>query len=96
MSLFGFDAFGRNNYVQLQGEDECEPANDCEYCQVIPGGKKILKRHTYNWCNYPANKGCALITGPIKRHDGKTMFVVAKPKKGPNGYITIERCIVMG
>lgn len=77
----GYDVFNYGHSFSLATEDECSPKDDCEYCQIIPGGKKILKRHNYNHCNYPSNNGCALITGPTKRHDGKSMFTVAHPKE---------------
>ena len=87
--IFGADTFnyGVSSFISPRrvvfksNGDDCNITDtECEYCQTIPGGKKVLKRHNYNWCNYPSNNGCALITGPTKRHDGKTMFTVAHPK----------------
>ena len=87
--IFGADTFnyGVSSFISSKkvtfksNGDDCNITDaECEYCQTIPGGKKVLKRHNYNWCNYPSNNGCALITGPTKRHDGKTMFTVAHPK----------------
>ena len=94
--IFGADTFnyGISSFIsprkvifKSNGDDCNITDSECEYCQTIPGGKKVLKRHNYNWCNYPANGGCALITGPIKLHTGKSSWIVAKPKKAAAGIL---------
>jgi len=85
--MFGIDVFNNGHLFSFATEEECSPKDDCEYCQGITGGKQILKRWNYNWCNYPANKGCALITGPIKLNTGKSSWIVAKPKKAATGQL---------
>lgn len=94
--IFGADTFnyGVSSFISPRkvifksNEDDCNITDaECEYCQPIPGGKTVLKRHNYNWCNYPANNGCALITGPIKLHTGKSKWNVTKPKKASAGQL---------